>query len=360
MNIGLSLNKIKELTGGGGNGNVTTWELVGTGVGATPIIIPSDFEEISICSVYLNGSQKRTYTAEVTKAQLEHLIETSTYITDCQLTNYQANWSFSNNTVKLVNFTYNNNTVEAVNTQLITTYVYVIRKVDNVINLGTESNWALWGSVTGNTSITLPSEWEELYIKVECLKNSTDMGTYTANIYRGSVTNSLVSYRIGTTHENSNYGPYDAIKYDVSSKSINLSLVRFNNDVITNYSKLTVYYKKKADNVLDINDMGEWKEIYNLTAGSTSSRNIDISNIFDYEEVLITATMTGSTPNLMYSSIYKTTELQNTCAISMGSIVYNNINYSGSLYRSSQNEVDGVYIWGGTNNTTGTCKIYAR
>ena len=264
MNIGLSINKLKELTGGGASG-ITTWELWDSKTSNAVITLPSEFEEIEVVTVSTYSGKLMSYKTSFTKDQLSKIATVGTVKEGFSSTDY-CQWNVTNTSVQIANLLIGNTNMLSQSPTSVTTYVYYKKKAENVINLGTESNWALWSEVTGSTGITLPSDFSELQIISSC-SDYIDTGNSTVITKDALEQYELISKNKGYGYTAFSQGMY---YYKVRDNILNLDLYNGANTKVPNCIT-KVYYKKKADNVLDVNDMGDWKEWASIPKASSYS-----------------------------------------------------------------------------------------
>jgi hypothetical protein len=280
MNIGLSMNKIKELAGGGASG-VTPWREHASAKGTGQIQLPTKWTEIKI--VTCNSSGLACFSSTLTYEEYQNNVAGKNYFTTFEGYNDSnfAKWCCYPKYVYLEDYHYASD-----QTTSCTTTVYYKEVLENVVNIGMESNWELWGSVTGNTAITLPSDWEEIMI---CAYD-TDYQTYSPmqviqKDYIKNVLTNQSSLEYGFISPNS-----IAVSYNITNTTIALYRALAGSTNYINNFKTTIYYKKKCDNVLDINDMGEWK----LISENLKNNDIYLSDLSSYNEIMLVGCQDGN------------------------------------------------------------------
>lgn len=260
-----------ETNGGGGGSTpsegVSNWELWGNVTSGNKIVLPSEWEEVNIV-MYDNSKDDMIINTTYNYNMLKNTCENEG-ITSIDLgvpsSNNRVIYDYTNNSItpKMLSGSINEN---------VTTSVYYKKKSPITVNVGTESNWALCGSVTGSNEITLPSEWEEISLVVtvdgEISTTSLVYDTYT------QLKNSNTIVKLNLAKETT------TASIDTSTNKIHLYL--FNGTVLNEYHPhvFEVYYKKKCDNVLDINDMGEWKLVGSFTGGNYVYLPSDFKELF--------------------------------------------------------------------------------
>lgn len=290
MNIGLSMNKIKELTGGGGATGVTPWKEFGSATGTTQIQLPSKWLEIKI--VTCNSSGLACYSTTMTYEEYQNNVSGKTYFSTFEGYNDSnfAKWCCYPTYLYLEDYHYAGD-----QTTKCTTTLYYKEVLENVINVGTESNWELWGETTGKNFINLPTEWSELEV---CILGPTNtyLGkvslTYEEHIkrYQNALNTSNTYYLTRVQMNNASYVSwlfYENRLALTASDTADLSTL-----------KTVVYYKKKCDNVVDINDMGEWK----LQGTNTSTTAIKLPS--EFKELKVVSIYNDNTSYKLYFSKY--------------------------------------------------------
>ncbi len=102
------------------------------------------------------------------------------------------------------------------------------------------TTWKLIGTATGTTSITLPSSFKELHVKLDNPKQGTVV--YTWNILREDLLSNGEHYFLGFTGSTANLDSTSGI-LNVSLTSINLISNSIYGTDYVNDSTITVYYR---------------------------------------------------------------------------------------------------------------------
>ena len=262
-------------SGSGGQSGVTGWELLGEYSGNATINLPSQWEEIKLVTMYSTVHAENTisydeYQKTLATANNSYFIARKSL---ASLNNVSyAQWYCYGTYITVDEFLHTGTSVLSQTK----TFVYYKKKVDNVVNLGTESNWALWDSLVQVTKdkaiLSLPNEFSE--IKIVTISDS--------HLFNHVLTYEEVSKMTGATTicDYAASSIYMQWKYQPSNNQIYIdstSSSAANHDFY-------IYYKKKADNVLDINDLGEWKLFYENRA-VMSDKTLPLPE--DYKELYI-------------------------------------------------------------------------
>ena len=296
---------------------VSSWQHLNTVTNNTSINLPSEWEEIYIM-MYDNTEDEMAISWYYSKDMIDDLCS------DEGIASINLGIPSSNNRC---DYNKNNNTITplmwqgSISTD-ITTKVYYKKKSPITVNVGTESNWEYWGETTGSNIINLPSEWEEIHI----ISYSDTSHLFDCFINKAET---LVK---DTILKGDNIGEYYEAQWVYSNNTINLNNF-YTTSNLTTSAKTKVFYKKKCDNVLDINDMGRWTELKSYNASDT---DVDITDIFGYNEVCFSAYNTSDSSYPMVSSTYVVDQLKdNTALISVSGCTTNSRHYSLKLFRSS-------------------------
>ena len=239
-------------SGSSGQSGISSWELWASGNSGENIDLPTEWEELKILSYHNNSA---TFIERIiTKAEHLEAVEKSTtsyvkYIgiggtgsTSANTVIVQSQILMYDTYITLSSLIYNNSTSSG------TYSIYYKKKNENVVNVGTESNWAYFGYVDGENSLNLPSEWEELMIQRTYNYNND---TYNNTVY---VTKSMINAN------KTDGSTYDVLRFYCDDKN-KAYQYKIQNNVLTletsttgyiQYNRTHVYYKKKCDNVLDI------------------------------------------------------------------------------------------------------------
>lgn len=266
---------------------VSNWELWGSAKGTNKITLPTEYSEVMFIVRNTSGS-------DMTTRRIHYSLEELTIMKDDTLkqkpTNTERNIYTEDITSGLSDVNYiltyyfNDNSI-AIKTHkgqtpsdIYQLSVYYKKKSPITVNVGTESNWALWGETTGTNAITLPSDYSEIYITM------TDT-TYHTTHFSGTYIKSDIEKQLELSGATETYlfttngatTGYTGVAYTGTS----IKPHYYNSVTPSSNIKTTVYYKKKCDNVLDINDMGEWK----LQGSATGTNKITLPN--EYKEILL-------------------------------------------------------------------------
>ena len=238
---------------------MSNWELWGSAKGTNEISLPTDYEELKVVTQFVSGNDTLTFTQTITKEMIENATSNIVQISNSGYSSSGVSlalWFIYKDTNKILlsaSSTYTH-------ASYTTTYLYYKKKNGITVNVGTESNWKLWGEVAYSTAFNLPSDWEEIM----CVM----LDRTSVVINKQQIENKSVVY-----HQ---------YKFNYYTDKWNEGILHYNselNSVSCNECSFKVYYKKKCDNVLDINDMGEWK-LHNET---TSNNYIKLPT--DYKEI---------------------------------------------------------------------------